>query len=80
MQCISPGLTDTKMFEDSGMLELINKAKQRARILDPTDVADALVYVLSTPRHVHVSFYNYLYVIVYIIYFIFRFKTLSFDQ
>lgn len=40
------------------MTEFLNDAKERATILEPVDVADSIIYVLSTPPHVHVSYFS----------------------
>lgn len=55
MQSISPGVTDTSIFETAGIQEVLNDAKDRGKVLDPSDIADAVVYTLSTPAHVQVS-------------------------
>ncbi|KAJ8932647.1 hypothetical protein NQ318_017659 [Aromia moschata] len=49
---ISPGLVRTEMIPNTEFFKEVIKGKQ---ILDPEDIADGIVYVLSTPPHVLVQ-------------------------
>ncbi len=51
---ISPGLVDTEMYETAVPASLGLDAKDRDRFLDPAWVADAVLWILSTPPHVQV--------------------------
>ncbi|GBP41520.1 Farnesol dehydrogenase [Eumeta japonica] len=55
---ISPGMVDTEMAEFKRMPELRREADRLPR-LQPQDVADAVVYALSTPAHVNQNFQRY---------------------
>ncbi|GBP41522.1 Farnesol dehydrogenase [Eumeta japonica] len=58
---ISPGLVATEMAEVQRLPELRREADRLPR-LQPQDVADAVVYALSTPAHVNVSYPQYIFV------------------
>ncbi|KAJ8921535.1 hypothetical protein NQ315_003155 [Exocentrus adspersus] len=45
---VSPGLTDTDILTGA-------KKESRHKILEPQDIADAVLYVLSTPPHVQIQ-------------------------
>ena len=44
---IEPGLVDTAMQDE--------ETREAMRLLDPADVADTIVYVVSRPEHVNVN-------------------------
>ncbi|XP_023018419.1 farnesol dehydrogenase [Leptinotarsa decemlineata] len=50
---ISPGLVDTEMISNRNT-EVIKKIIEDKIILNPDDIVDGLIYVLSTPPHVQV--------------------------
>ncbi|KAB0797787.1 hypothetical protein PPYR_08780, partial [Photinus pyralis] len=57
--CVSPGITKTEAIEAaclaSGPSEATTRYKEGTKgapALNPSDVADAVVYILSTPPHV----------------------------
>lgn len=55
LQSISPGAVDTEIFtEEDRKTDFF--AKMVDKILKPEDIADAVVYVLSTPPHVQVKY------------------------
>ncbi|CAG9856729.1 unnamed protein product [Phyllotreta striolata] len=49
---VSPGVVDTEIFENMDRSEFENIKK---RMLNPEDIADGVVYALSTPPHVLVK-------------------------
>ncbi|KAJ8921537.1 hypothetical protein NQ315_003157 [Exocentrus adspersus] len=51
MSSVSPALTDTEFLKNPKNRRVIDMQK----ILQPQDIADAVVYVLSTPPHVQVQ-------------------------
>lgn len=51
---ISPGLVDTGMYDTAVPPELGLDAKDRDRFMDPNWIADAVLYMLSTPPHVQI--------------------------
>jgi NADP-dependent 3-hydroxy acid dehydrogenase YdfG len=52
---VSPGDTETEFMERMlGSAEAAEAARGDYRSLDPEDVADAVLYALSTPPHVEV--------------------------
>ncbi|KAJ8921539.1 hypothetical protein NQ315_003159 [Exocentrus adspersus] len=52
---VSPGLTDTEFLIPIRKNPEYKKIIDEAKILEPQDIADAVVYVLSTPPHVQVQ-------------------------
>lgn len=55
LQSISPGYVETSILATAGMDgEKIRRALKLDKGLQPEDIADAVVYVLSTPHHVQV--------------------------
>ncbi|KAJ8964928.1 hypothetical protein NQ317_015394 [Molorchus minor] len=53
---LSPGLVDTEIIrEDIKNLEIVQKAYTEKAILDPRDIADGVIYALSTPPHVQIQ-------------------------
>lgn len=50
------GLLDCSIFEEAGLETFINDWKQRTKLLNFSDLTDAIMFVLSTPPHVHVSY------------------------
>ncbi|XP_023310389.1 farnesol dehydrogenase isoform X2 [Anoplophora glabripennis] len=54
---LSPGLVDTEILEVSKFTEnpVYKIIKEEKRILDAEDIAESVVYVLSTPPHVQVA-------------------------
>lgn len=51
MQSISPGAVRTEIFTDDQMNEL---EKHHSPLLHPSDISDAIMYVLATPPRVQV--------------------------
>ncbi|KAJ8921538.1 hypothetical protein NQ315_003158 [Exocentrus adspersus] len=51
---VSPGLTDTEFLIEAKKNPEFRKIIEMGKILEPQDIADAVVYVLSTPPHVQV--------------------------
>nr|XP_023028671.1 farnesol dehydrogenase-like [Leptinotarsa decemlineata] len=52
---ISPGGTDTEIIREvMKQSDTFQQLKENKSILDPEDIADGLIYVLSTPPHVQV--------------------------
>ncbi len=53
MQSVSPGAVKTEIFKGATkeMLEMFKSIP----FLDPKDVADAVVYAISTPKHVQIQ-------------------------
>lgn len=54
LQSISPGCVESEIFEVAGFSDFLTKMKEEGRYLRSGDIADAVVYVLSTPPHVQV--------------------------
>lgn len=51
VQSISPGAVRTEIFTDDQMNDLV---KCGSPLLNPSDISDAVFYVLGTPAHVQV--------------------------
>lgn len=47
-------MVDTPIFETGGAGEYLETLKEKGCVLKPSDIADGIVYVLSTPAHVQV--------------------------
>lgn len=54
-QSVSPGVVETEIFDVAECPEFLVQMKQQKRVLAAKDVADAVLYVLSTPPHVQVQ-------------------------
>ena len=52
VSCVAPGLVDTELHRDSPVKPAI--ARNIARPLSPSDVADAIVWVMLQPAHINV--------------------------
>lgn len=48
-------MVETPIFELAGTTKFLNELKKTDSVLQPSDMADGVVYVLSTPPHVQVS-------------------------
>jgi hypothetical protein len=55
LQSISPGCTRTAIAEGSKIPEEIMSLFKDIAILEPEEIANAVLYVLGTPPHVQVS-------------------------
>lgn len=55
--CVSPGIVDTPMLEQyfRGREEVLNQTRATMRMLDPEDVAWAILGILEAPAHVEIS-------------------------
>jgi NADP-dependent 3-hydroxy acid dehydrogenase YdfG len=54
-QSISPGAVNTEIAEGAGYPEEELEIFKTYRILEASDIADSVIYVLGTPPHVQVS-------------------------
>lgn len=52
LQSISPGVVKTEVFTDT---QLDAMEKQNYPFLNPSDISNAILYVLGTPPHVQVG-------------------------
>ncbi len=52
---ISPGLTETDMSYRARGAEAAKKLYSSLRCLQPQDIADSVVYILSAPPHVQIT-------------------------
>lgn len=57
-QSISPGAVDTEIFDEEFRKSDVFKNTVASSVLKPDDIADAAIYVLSTPPHVQVNIYS----------------------
>jgi NADP-dependent 3-hydroxy acid dehydrogenase YdfG len=56
-QSVSPGVVETEFRVASGLLKPENKVEGYSTVarLQPEDVSNAVMYLLSTPTHVNVT-------------------------
>lgn len=54
-QSLSPGSVFTDLGKAAGASEELLKASANRIALNGTDIADSIIYLLSTPPHVNVS-------------------------
>lgn len=53
---ISPGLINTTLFKSSNLPdEVLKQVESKIEKLEPQDIADAVIYVLSLPHRINVS-------------------------
>lgn len=50
-------MVETPIFELAGTTDFLNELKKTDSVLQPRDMADGVVYILSTPPHVQVPLF-----------------------
>ena len=57
MAILSPGFVDTPLLDlyFKGSEDKLSALKEELRMLDPADIAEALIHILEAPEHVEVG-------------------------
>jgi NADP-dependent 3-hydroxy acid dehydrogenase YdfG len=55
LQSVSPGVVDTPFFHTSNLLPDFLQMRDLAPVLDSSDIADAVMYLLQVPYHVNIT-------------------------
>jgi 17beta-estradiol 17-dehydrogenase / 3beta-hydroxysteroid 3-dehydrogenase len=57
VSCVSPGFVDTPLLDQyfRGREEALAKTREAMKMLDPEDVADAVLWILQSPPHVEIG-------------------------
>lgn len=57
VSCVSPGFVDTPLLDQyfRGREEVLAKTREAMKMLDPEDVADAVMWILQSPPHVEIG-------------------------
>lgn len=56
LQSISPGVVESELHDAGGFSDDLKQQLRQSAILKAEDIADAVIYVLSTPTRVQVYF------------------------
>jgi hypothetical protein len=59
LQSISPGFTRTAIGEGSNISEELMNSTKHLAVLEPEEIANAVLYALGTPPHVQASPYAF---------------------
>lgn len=54
-QSLSPGVTETEIFETGGYNKIGLKYFEKMPVIRTQDIADAVLYLLTTPYHLNVT-------------------------
>lgn len=52
---VTPGVVETPIFQLAGTQKYLEDMKATGAVLNPLDIANGIIYVLSTPPHVQVT-------------------------
>lgn len=57
VSCVSPGFVDTPLLDQyfRGREDVLAKTREAMRMLDPEDIADAVMWILQSPAHVEIG-------------------------
>lgn len=55
LQSLSPGFVETKLFESSGYTEDFENSLFESPVIQPEDIADTIIFILSTPYTINVT-------------------------